>query len=335
MVKRRVKPEWLLLVHQLPQKPTKLRVHVWRRLRALGAVSIKNSVYVLPNNEKTNEDFQWLRQEIESSGGEANLFRAGSVEGATDQEIIEAFRKERDEDYAKLISELDGLGGAVREQIKGNSLSPAKLAQYQGEISKLRLEIDRLTAIDFFQSARSSDARAAFEKCRRALQATDVAKGSAKEADAASLRTADYQRRRWVTRKDPHIDRLASAWLIRRFIDRRSRFFFIAEGEQVEGALTFDMAEGDFTHRGDDCTFETLIQSFALEPDRALADIAQIVHDIDLKDNKFGRPEAPGIRAVVRGLATVYRDDSERLKESLTVFDALYEEFRKDTDVRA
>lgn len=322
--------EWLLLVHQLPQKPTKLRVRTWRKLQAFGALPIKNSVYILPYNEKTNEDFQWLRQEIESSGGEANLFRADAVEGATDKEIIALFRKERDEDYAKLISEFEGLSGAAREQTKGNSLSVGKLAQYQSELSKLRQELDRVTATDFFQAELGKRARDAFEKCRRSLQATESKSSKGSVNRAASLKTADYQNRRWATRRDPHIDRLASGWLIRRFIDKRPRFSFISEGERIANTLTFDMADGNFTHRGEDCTFETMIKSFGLASDHALCQIAEIVHDIDLKDNKFNRPEASGVNVVVRGLAAVFPDDSERLKQCLPVFDALYKLFSKE-----
>src|SRR5215211_5661623 len=116
---RDAKQEWMLLIHQLPPKPTSLRVRIWRKLQKLGAVSVKNSVYVLPSDEKTHEDFQWLRQEIESAGGEASVFRAGSVEGATDEEIISAFRKARDEEYARLAAEFQGLTGAVKEQKRG------------------------------------------------------------------------------------------------------------------------------------------------------------------------------------------------------------------------
>jgi hypothetical protein len=152
---------------------------------------------------------------------------------------------------------------------------------------------------------------------------------SASEQDSASLKIADYQNRRWTTRKDPHIDRLASGWLIRRFIDKRPRFHFISEGEQIDNTLTFDMAGGDFTHVGEDSTFETMIKNFGLESDPALRQIAEVVHDIDLKDRKFDRAEAEGINAVVMGLAEVFPNDAERLKQCATVFDSLYELFRK------
>lgn len=328
--------EWLLLAHQLPQRPSKLRVRTWRKLQTLGAVLINNSFWVLPYSEKTNEDFQWLKQEIDASGGEASLFRAGSVEGSTDMEIVQIFRKERDQDYAKLISEFEGLSGAAREQAKGDSLSVGRLAQYQSELSKLRQELDRVTATDFFQAPLRRKAQDAFKKCRRAFQITE-GKGSrisANRNDSAPLKIVDYQNRRWATRKDPHIDRLASCWLIRRFIDKRPRFSFISEGERIPKTLTFDMTDGDFTHRGEDCTFETIIESFGLQTDDALRQIAEIVHDIDLKDEKFNRPEASGINAVIMGLASVYADDGERLKQSFSVFDSLYELFLKNRNLQ-
>jgi hypothetical protein len=326
------KQEWILLVHQLPQKPTKLRVRTWRKLQSLGAVPIKNSVYVLPFNEKTNEDFQWLRQEIESSGGEASLFRAGSVEGATDNEIIALFRQARDDDYARLIGEFEGLSGAAREQRRGGSLSVGKLGQHETEFGKLRQELERIIATDFFEAPNRKKAQASFEKCLKELQTTksDTDKESKNKSDSAKLNPAEFQNRRWVTRKNPHIDRLSSGWLIRRFIDRRPRFYFVEEGEEVENSLTFDMAQGNFTHSGEDCTFETMIKSFGLESDQALRQIAEIVHDIDLKDNKFNRLEASGVNAVIRGLAAVYTDDNERMKECAAVFDGLYQLFNED-----
>src|SRR5512138_2945771 len=123
--------EWVLLIHQLPAKPTNLRVRIWRKLQKLGAVAIKNSVYVLPANEKTNEDFQWLKQEIESAGGEAAVFRADAVEGTTDKEIISTFRAARDEEFAEITAELDGLAGSIRQQTRGKHLSAGRLAAHE------------------------------------------------------------------------------------------------------------------------------------------------------------------------------------------------------------
>src|ERR1041384_5853279 len=140
MKSREQEQNWILLIHQLPPKPTNLRVRTWRKLQRLGAVAIKNSVYVLPFNEKTHEDFQWLKQEIEASGGEATVFRAGSVEGATDDEIIKAFGKARDEDYARITAELEALTGAIRQQKRGGHLSAGRLSNYESELDRLHAE---------------------------------------------------------------------------------------------------------------------------------------------------------------------------------------------------
>jgi hypothetical protein len=332
---REAKQEWILLIHQLPPKPTNLRVRIWRKLQKLGAVSIKNSVYVLPFNEKTHEDFQWLKQEIEMAGGEATVFRAGSVEGATDKEIINAFRKARDEEYARVTAELDGLTGTIREQKRGGHLSAGRLAGYEAELNKLHAELERIVSTDFFNSGGCPAAMSAYEQCQKALRASqsyEKAGAKARAARGEALNMSQYQRRLWVTRRNLHIDRLASAWLIKQFIDKRPRFHFVSEGETVEGGLPFDMFGAEFTHQGEDCTFETLIKRFGLDYDRALVQIAEIVHDIDLKDNKFNRLEAAGLNATVRGLSGLLKDDRKLLQQCGVIFDGLYALLSAETD---
>jgi hypothetical protein len=317
----------MLLVHLLPPKPTNLRVRIWRKLQKLGAVSLKNSVYVLPFNEKTHEDFQWLKQEIEEAGGEATVFRAGSVEGATDEEIIDAFRKGRDEEYARLTAELDGLTGAVVEQRRGGHLSAGRLAGYEAELDKLHAELERVVSTDFFGAVGRASATTAYERCRKAIRASQEQKGAGKGTRTTKGDVQDssqYQGRRWVTRRNLHIDRLASAWLIKQFVDKRPRFHFVAEGETVVGGIPFDMFGAELAHQGEDCTFETLIKRFGLGDDPALGQLAEIVHDIDLKDDKFNRLEAAGLDATVRGLSELLKDDRKLLQQSGVVFDGLY-----------
>src|SRR5437879_2619534 len=219
------KPEWILLIHQLPPKPTNLRVRIWRKLQKLGAVAIKNSVYVLPANEKTHEDFQWLRQEIESAGGEATVFQAGSVEGAADEEIIEAFRKARDEEFAAITAELDGLTGAIRGQNRGKHLSAGRLAAHETEIDKLHSQVEGIIANDFFNADGRVPALAAYERCQKAIRRSPgpVSKATSSTIKSGTLDLARYQGRRWMTRRNLHIDRLASAWLIRQFIRSEER----------------------------------------------------------------------------------------------------------------
>src|SRR5229473_1152743 len=320
------KLEWILLIHQLPPKPTNLRVRIWRKLQKLGAVAIKNSVYVLPANEKTHEDFQWLKQEIESAGGEATVFQAASVEGATDEEIIAAFRKARDEEFAAIATELDGLSGAVSQQTRGKHLSVGRLATHESELDKLHSQLETIIANDFFKTDGRARALAAYERCQKAIRAAhgQPAKASRPLKQSGTLDLAKYQGRRWMTRRNLHIDRLASAWLIKQFIDKRPRFYFVAEGETVEGAIPFDMFGAEFTHHGEDCTFETMLNRFGLSDSKALREIAEIVHDIDLKDDKFHRLEAAGFNAIINDLSQTLRDDRKLLQQCSAIFDGLY-----------
>jgi len=332
---RDAKPhEWILLIHQLPPRPTNLRVRIWRKLQKLGAVAIKNSVYVLPANEKTNEHFQWLKQEIQSAGGEAAVFRAGSVEGKTDDEIIKAFRSARDEEFAAIAAEFDGLTGRIREQTRAKHLSPARLAAHETELDKLHAELELVIANDFFESKARADALKAYDRCQKAIRTshTPAKKALNTARRPGVLSVADYQSRRWVTRRNLHIDRLASAWLISRFIDRRPRFYFVGDDEALEGAIPFDMFGAEFTHQGEDCTFETLLKRFGLTDVRGLGDLAQIVHDVDLKDDKFNRLEAAGLNAVISGMSENLHDDRQLLQQSGVIFDGLFALLAKQRD---
>jgi hypothetical protein len=308
-------------------------VRIWRKLQKLGAVAIKNSVYVLPATEKAHEDFQWLKQEIESAGGEAAVFRAGSVEGATDKEIIATFRKVRDEEYAAISAALDGLTGAIREQSRGKHLSAGRLSVHEAEIDKLHAELERIAANDFFNAAGKASAFSAYERCQKTIRVAQgpTTKAAHAETKGGSLDVAKYQGRRWVTRHNLHIDRLASAWLIKQFVDKHPRFYFVAEGETVEAAIPFDMFGAEFTHHGEDCTFETMLKRFGLGKNRGLREIAEIVHDIDLKDDKFHRLEASGLNAIIDGLSKVLRDDRKLLQQSSIVFDGLYAQLSKES----
>jgi hypothetical protein len=324
--------EWVLLIHLLPPKPTNLRVRIWRKLQKLGAVAIKNSVYVLPATEKAHEDFQWLKQEIESAGGEASVFKAASVEGATDQEIIAAFRKARDEEFAAITAEFDGLTGAIREQSRGKHLSAGRLAAHESEIDRLHGELERIAGNDFFNATGRAMAFAAYGRCQKELRTAQGPKASTSslETKRGKFDVAKYQGQRWVTRRNLHIDRLASAWLIKQFIDKRPRFYFAAEGETIEGAIPFDMFGAEFTHHGEDCTFETMLKRFGLSENKGLREIAEIVHDIDLKDDKFHRLEAAGLNAIIDGLSKVLRDDRKLLQQTGVVFDGLHALLSRD-----
>ena len=277
---------WLVLIHQLPPEPSYLRVKVARRLQRIGAMQIKNTVYVLPSAEQCKEDLQWAIGEIREGGGEANLFESRFLDGIDDAEVQRRFQEERNADYDALIAD----------------------AKAGGEAARLRKRLAAIQAIDFFAAPRGPAAAALLEK--------------ETEATIADLRAEDYRGRTWVTRPGVHVDRMASAWLIRRFIDDRARFRFSGNG------IRFDMPNGDFTHDAARCTFEVLRDRFG-NADKGVRAIGEIVHDIDLKDAAFERDETAGVAALVAGIALAHRDDKERLARAAQLFDELYEFFRR------
>jgi hypothetical protein len=244
---------WLLFIHRLPPKPDYLRVKVRRRLRRLGAVPVKQTVYVLPRTDEAVEDFHWLRVEIEAEGGSAVIVEAAFIEGLSDEE-------------------LEAMIEATNDDVPDSAPS-------------------------------------------RTGRADRVEPGTT-----------------WVTRQGVQVDRIASGWLIQRFIDPKARFKFVAaRGYQpTPGELRFDMFDAEYTHVGDACTFQTLVRRFVIE-DAAVRAIAEIVHDIDCKDEQFGRPETAGIASLVRGIVAAHVEDETRLERGGAILDDFYASFRKGT----
>jgi hypothetical protein len=315
---------WLLLIHQLPAKPAYLRVKIWRRLQGIGAIAVKNAVHVLPMNEETQEDFEWLLREIEEGGGEAFVCEARLIDGLSDQEIRALFDKARDADYAQVVKDARALAKSLRPHAKTSAL-----ADVRAQVARLRKRLAEIVAIDFFGAI----GRETAEEMIRTLEArlNEDADVRGKDTAPSAARPPETLRNRtWVTRQDVYVDRIASAWLIRRFIDPEAQFKFVSgKGYRPhEGELRFDMFEAEFTHEGDKCTFEVLLERCALK-DPALRAIAEIIHDIDLKDSKFGRPEVAGIRTLIEGISVTTKDDPERIARGSEVFNDLYEYFRK------
>jgi hypothetical protein len=311
--------KWLLLIHQIPPKPDYFRVKVRRRLQRMGAVALKNSVYVLPVREDTLEDFRWLLREIVAEGGEATVCEAEMVEGITPAELEGMFAAERDAEYAALVTAAQGLGNP-RDALGDE----ARIAEVEAELGRLRRRMEEIEALDFFGATGRKGAERAIQTVEARLRRPRVAGGGPAQRGGEEM-----QGRVWVTRRDVFIDRIASAWLIRRFIDPKARFKFTGAKiyQPKKGEVRFDMFEAEYTHEGDRCTFETLLDRAGLK-DRALRAIGEIVHDIDCKDTKFGREEAPGIAALVRGLARVYPDDAVRLERGAAALDNLYAALR-------
>jgi len=307
---------WLLLIHQIPPKPDYFRVKIWRRLQRVGAVAVKNSVYVLPKSDTTLEDFQWILREITDGGGDASLCEAGFVEGLTDSQIELLFRAARDADYTTVAEEARELSKKLLRRSGSSSL------ELEASVSKLRNRLTEIVAIDFFDSLGRQTAEGLVSSLERVVQPV-------KQGDPVTT-IEDYRGCAWVTRKGIHVDRMASAWLVRRFIDERAKFKFVpARGYQPsKGEIRFDMFDAEFTHEGDRCTAEVLMAQFASKAS-GLRPIVEMVHNIDLKDAKFERPETAGVEALITGICMRSKDDQERLERGSAMFDDFLEFFSK------
>jgi hypothetical protein len=314
---------WLLLIHQLPAKPAYLRVKVWRRLQGIGAVAVKNAVHALPMSEGTLEDFEWLLREIVEGGGEAFICETRLIDGLSDDQVRRLFDQARDADY-------EAVTGQVRALIKSArpSLKPEAANELRAQGARIRARTAEIAEIDFFGAIGRQAAEVALAELE-----TKLSKGDGVAKNATVETRADLKMMRgktWVTRQGVHVDRIGSAWLIRRFIDPDARFKFVS-GKSYrpdEGELRFDMYQGEFTHEGDKCTFEVLVDRAKLD-DPALRVIAEIIHDIDLRDGKFGRDEAVGIRTLIDGIALATSNDLDRIARGTDVFSNLYEVFTK------
>jgi hypothetical protein len=315
---------WLLLIHQIPPKPDYFRVKVWRRLQRLGAVAIKNSVYVLPKNDQTQEDFQWVLREIIEGRGEASLCEARFVDGLSDEEVEALFQAARGAEYDQIAEEARRL---AEIPLPNGQTEETRRTKLEIDLVRLKRRLAEVVAIDFFGAA----GRETAEGLVSGVEARMTGKKSMLGADSArTFRREDFLGKTWVTRKGIYVDRMASAWLIRRFIDPDARFKFVPPKgyKPLPGELRFDMFEAEFTHEGDRCTLEVLIQRVGLD-DPALIPIAEIVHDIDLKDSKFGRQDTIGIERLIAGIAMTHKDDEARLERGCAVFNDLYEYFRR------
>jgi hypothetical protein len=298
-------------------------VKVWRRLQGFGAIALKNSVYVLPASDQTREDFGWLLREIERDGGDGVLCEVHLVDGMSDQQVRALFDAARDAEYAEILKGLNKLDSATKRGAKRAKTAPP----IEGELVKLRRRFAEISERDFF----SATGRLAVEGLLTELAARQAAAANpAERAEPISKASGDLSGRTWVTRRDVHVDRIACAWLIRRFIDKEARFKFVSEKnyEADPDELRFDMFRAEFTHEGDRCSFEVMLKRFGLD-DPALRAIGEIVHDIDLKDEKFGREETPGIAHVIAGLCSSEDDDTTRIGRGSALLDDTYASFRR------
>ena len=294
---------WLLLLFSLPTNRNTARVAVWRRLRKMGAVQIKTSTYLLPDAPAQYEQFQWLAQQIRDYGGDSTLVRAQEIQGLTKQKVIALFNDTRAKDYGELTKSLQSF-------ITGRKKIEAEQAVSQ--LQRLTRQFREVRAVDFFDSPRGHDVAMLLRR----------AEGPKRSRQLEILDVKQYQGKTWLTRPRPEIDRVGSAWLIARFIDRKPKFVFASTAEAIPGAIPFDMLDAEFSHHGNCCTFETLMKRFGLS-DKSLAKIGEMIHDADLDDARFQRVEAVGIDRVLKGWAKEGLPNEEILRRGFQCFDAL------------
>ncbi|WMW65133.1 chromate resistance protein ChrB domain-containing protein [Nitratidesulfovibrio liaohensis] len=351
---------WMLCIHNIPPKPPYLRAKAARRLAALGAVALKNAVYVLPDGEPQREGLLWLAREIEEGGGRAFVCGASfDVEagGLTDAQVKALFVDARDAQYRELAAEAQPEFETLGDPREADAPRRDAVAAWAAQ---LRARFEAVAAVDFFGAPAREMVEGLLAGAERWLRLG--ASGTARTVQTETyLRAEDYKGLVWVTRPGVHVDRIASAWLVRRFIDAEAAFRFGPPSEGGAGVsdrfgkagragsagatgkagaagsgrcVRFDMAEAEFTHEGELCTFEVLLRRFGLDADPALAAVGAVIHDIDLDERHPARPESPGVGALIAGITLRTNDDDERLERGFRVLDDLLEYFRRSAPAR-
>lgn len=308
---------WLTLLTTLPPTPTRHRVGVWRKLQRMGAVRLRGSAWILPETTETTELFQWLVQEIEGFHGEATLLHVDRIGNMTEQQVTALFHKARAVEYQGAVR---GCREILSQLDRHRTSHRGSVALLRSRLDGVKRELDRIQSIDYLEAPPGLRARALWETTAKRLRAVEARP----HGPAGRHRVPRPPRgSTWVTRPRPHIDRIASAWLIRRFYDADAKFAFVDAADAARKGIPFDVLGADFGHHGDDCTFETLIKRFGIK-DRLAKVIAEIVHEADLHDGKFTRGESTGIDLAIKGLAEATQDDQGLLERGMAIFDGLY-----------
>ena len=309
-----------LLIHQLPARPLYLRARIRKQLLAIGAAPLKKAVYALPRTPESLASFNGVIEEIRAGGGDAFLFEARFA-GTNSGSLRAAAHQERRADYDRVQRDAQSLLRSLR----GRAASPP--ADTAAKLRRLQTRLERIRTIDHFSSGADAAAAAALKEIGRLLAPRSVAGGVPSRTALAG--------HTWVTRKGLHVDRLACAWVVLRFIDAHARFRFAdpAGLKAGEGEITFDVPGGTIAHEAGGCSVETLVARAGIA-DPAVRRIAEIVHDIDLKDGRFGHPETAGIEQLVAGIVGGHDDDRQRLERGLALFDDLHRSFARPARVR-
>jgi hypothetical protein len=318
---------WLLFIHQLPSHPSNLRVTTWRRLQQIGAIPLKQAVYVLPDRPDAREDFEWLKTEVKAAGGDASVFAADNVDAWSDDALVEEFRRVRQELYEELARDAEQ---ALKRAASARRPKGTRAPALRRLVDIFRERLVAAEKIDFFGSAGRDRVLTLLRQLEERIEGTSRPPEPSGRGDRAG-RMASFQGRLWITRPRPGVDRMACAWLIRGFIDRQAQFGFATDRESIpDHGVPFDMFGVEFSHHGEGCTFETLCSVFGLD-EPPLLRIGAIVHDLDLKDGRFGAPECSTVGAMIEGLQLAYQNDDALLEHGMTLFDSLYRSFEQST----
>jgi hypothetical protein len=304
-----------MLIHQLPAKPAYQRVKLWRQLHAIGAVGLRNSAYVLPARPDTRDAFERILREIDRCGGDGLVCQSELVAGMRDDQLRALFNTARDKDYEALTRDMRKLLQTIKRKKKVTpDTAPAMV--------KLRQRLADIERLDFFAASGRRPAEALLAQLDHSAI---VQKESTK-----TIAPRDLTSKTWVTRQDIHVDRIACAWLIKRFVDPKGSLKFVSGKSYAPqpGEYRYDMQDGEFTHEGDNCSFETLLTRARIA-DPALKSIGEIIHDMDLNDGKFGHPETSGIAHVIAGICRTQGSDEARVARGKELFDDIYEQFRR------
>lgn len=303
--------KWLLLLYGLSAKKSTQRVSLWRKLKKFGAVQLKTSTYVLPDEPRHFERFQWLAKQVRDDGGEATLIRATQIEGLTDEKIIDLFNHERAKDYSELSKLLTRFISRNKKR---------RTESFGSDLEKLNRQFQEIQETDYFDCPAAHDAQMLIKRAEGLLKPRPKA--------GAPLDVKKFSGKTWLTRPRPEIDRVGSAWLLRKFIDPKAQFVFSTRPTDHPGSIPYDMLDAEFSHHGEDCTFETLVKRFGIL-DKAVLTIAEMIHDTDLEDGKFQRNECMGIDQVLKGWAKMGLSDEELLAKGGDCFESLYQQLRK------
>lgn len=318
-------PLWLLFFYSVPSKPVNSRMRIWRKLAKAGAVQMKGAVYILPFNDEHYEFLQWLVSEIVGMKGEAAVVSIEKIDTMKDVEIVAFFDQQRAGEYKILQKSFDNLDRRLSSIQKG--AKPENVKGISDQFAKLQKEFEDIKRIDFFSSREGTALGETIKRIHADLKIVSGAETKQERPAALTLKSsADYHNKTWITRKRPFIDRMASAWLIKRFIDKDAVFNFVDEKDMEaidKRFVTFDIRGGEFTHSGDMCTFEVILKSFGLR-DKTLKKMAEIIHDLDMKDDKFNAIEAKGMENILEGIRRTAKNDHDALEKGMTVFEMLF-----------